>query len=415
MNTGIQGPTLRPDGYWVARVEAGYKPNGERNRPAVVGRDRDDVVRRAREMLRKLRTDGPQSFVGRTLTVKTWSKQWLEGPVAKLRPKTQSNYRMYVRRWFVPLIGRRKLGSLTVADVEKVMDAILAKGHSVSYANGSLRAMRTMLREARRQGIYVPDAPLMAKPVETERSDRQAMTLAQIGAVWRVLEKRKNRSRWLFAMLYAPRKGEGGGLTWDRINFEEGTIRVDRQLQQVRYRDRTAGTFDYPKGKENQYIRLDGNLHLAPVKTSTREAVLPLIPLLRMELLEWRKIVPPSPHRLVWPMDDGRPMRLKNDLDEWYAIQEEAGVWHPSGTRRFYEHELKHTAATLLEHLKVPKAARRAILGHATEASSRPYIHPIAEDTTAALEGMSQLILAAAKLKDGDATLDDTPKQIPNI
>lgn len=397
MNTGIQGPTRRKDGYWVCRVECGYKPNGRRNRPSVVRRTKREALAAAKEIRDDYISQGPQALRMRSLTVASLCNDWLTGPVKKLAPRTQDQYAMYSRAFFVPLLGRRRVRELETWDVDRLLTAALAAG-SAHYANGALRAFKTMLRHGRRRGANVPDEVLAAQPLGGATSNRLAMTEDQLGRIFNVLDDYPDRSRWYLPLLYATRQGEGLGLTWSKINFEKDTLQVDRQICQVSYLDRRAGTFKYPQGREADYEQIYGASHFGPVKTSSRAPILPLMPSLKRELKEWRDKSEgaPNPFNLVWPREDGNPRRTEADRAQWHEIQQKAEVAHPEG-RPYHEHELKHTAATLLTSLDVPISARTAILGHAGAASARPYVHAVGSDVKDALERLDARLQAAPR------------------
>lgn len=64
VNTGIQ-TYKRKDGYWVARIEAGWTSKGTRYRPAVVRKTEAAARAKAREMLREYNKGGQDAVRGR--------------------------------------------------------------------------------------------------------------------------------------------------------------------------------------------------------------------------------------------------------------------------------------------------------------------------------------------------------------
>lgn len=382
MNTGVQA-TKRSDGYWVARIEAGWTPRGTRYRPSAVARTEAEAKRKARNMLRKYREGGQQALAGRNVTVVAWAARWEAIHFGTLKPRVREDYEGKLRLWIIPTIGRRKLSELTPGDVRRVADAIADAGLSTTSAKNAHRVLMNLLRAAKREGLYVPDAALMTQAPKAAKSTRTAIAPEELAAILEVVQAQPDRSRWLTALTYGLRQGETLGLTWACVDLEHGHLRIDWELQRVRYADKTAGTFDIPDHLRAH--QLYGGLHLLEVKTEATERELPLIDTLADELRAWRTIAPASPHDLVWPRENGQPRNSIHDRHAWYEIQATAGVVSPDGDP--YElHEIRHTVVSVLDALKVPEATRIAIVGHASAGSSQPYLHTSDPQMVAALE-----------------------------
>src|SRR5690349_17147804 len=91
------------------------------------------------------------------------------------------------------------------------------------------------------------------------------------------------------------------------------------------------------------------------------------------DALERRQAIwEPNPWGLIWTSPTGRPIRDEDDRDRWYAIQDEAGVRHPSG-RHYYLHETRHTMISLLARAGVPRHVIEAVVGHAALVAT--YLH----------------------------------------
>lgn len=114
---------------------------------------------------------------------------------------------------------------------------------------------------------------------------------------------------------------------------------------------------------------------------------MPLVPWMVTALSQWREVAPESP--LVWPRPDGKPRTDKMDLADWHALQERAGVRHPSG-RYYHGHEARHTTATLLMALGVDTQVIIAIMGHSSVLSTRAYQHTDLQMMRTALDGMAE-------------------------
>lgn len=356
----------RKDGRWVGVVEAGFTATGARRRVTVTGKSEAIVKRRLRDKQAAVRAGQETS---QRMTVKAWADEWLAIRVRDLSPKGYNAYANPTKNWIVPTIGRRRLEDLTPRDVRAVADAQRAKDRQ---PNDTHRVLMTMLRAAVAEGHHVPASVLAVKPPPAEKSDRAAMTVTQGLDCLKVAAELPHGSRWLFAMLYGARLGEGLGLTWDAVDLDAGEAVIEWQLQALPYnvpRDRTSG-FRVPAGHDSRHL-VDA-FHLVRPKSQKGYRVAPLLPAVREALLAWREVAPANPWGLVWPTAKGRPANDKNDRAEWHAIQATAGIGHDAG-RPFHVHECRNFAATMLLEANVPEHVVTDLLGHSTVATSLRY------------------------------------------
>jgi integrase len=360
----------RKDGRWVGVVgdsgKAGFTESGARRRVTVTAKTEAEVKRKLRDAQADLRRSLER---GQRMTVKAWADEYLKIRIRELSPKGYNAAANPIRKWVVPTIGHRRLEDLTPHDVRAVADVQRRANRQPSDTH---RALMTMLRTAVGEGHHVPASVLAVKSPTSDKSDRAAMTVEQGLACLKVAADLPHGSRWLFAMLYGARLGEGLGLTWDAVDLDAGEVRIEWQLQALPYnvgRDRSSG-FRVPDGYESQHL-VDA-FHLVRPKSKSGYRVAPLLPTVRDALLAWRDLAPENPWGLVWPNLKGRPANDKGDRLEWHALQGSARVMHPAG-RPFHIHECRNFAATMLLEAKVPEHVVTDLLGHSTVATSLRY------------------------------------------
>ena len=392
------------DWRWIASVEAGYTASGGRNRPTVSSKGcvggckkkcphRAAIKRKLRDKNLEIKREGHRN-VKRTVSVAKWSATWLETIQPKVRPSAYETDRAAMKA-VVAAIGEVKLADLTPEDVRKVARRLRTKGKSTSTALRYHGSLMRMLKAASIEGYAVPPNVMLVDNPTAAVNDRQAIPLDDAIKALSVVADRPDGSRWALAFLQGLRQAETLGLTWEQVDLTAGTLTISWQVKSLRYRERgnpDAG-FLMPDGYEAR--RLVGATHLVRPKSTAGWRVQPLVPWAVSALERWRQIAPENPHGLIWP---GRTLRGEtwprnpaSDRDEWDAIQDAAGIKHPSG-RHYEVHEIRHTTATLLLALKVPETVRVAIMGHSSHASTRTYEHV---DLELAREALSR---AAARL-----------------
>lgn len=372
------------DGRWIGTIEAGWTAKGTRRRLYVSGKTEAEAKRKLKQRQREVATKGTQA-TSRT-TVKAWAEQWLAITAASVRPATHTADRSAVAAWIVPTIGHRRLDQLHPGDVRAVATAVRDAGHPTSTARRYHGTLVRLLKAAIQEGHDVPTNVLSVKPPPEGHSDRQALTVSEALAVLEAASHLPHGSRWAAALLLGMRQGECLGLGWDSV--DEAVLRISWQLQSLRHNRRydPDSGFRVPDGYEARH--LEGTWHLVRPKSGAGRRQVPLVSPLAEALAGWRMSGPASPHGLVWPAVDGKPVAARADRDEWHDLQDAAGVRHPSG-RYYHVHEARNTTATLLMELRVPESVRIAILGHTSIITSMKYETVAAEQARTALEGVA--------------------------
>jgi len=362
------------DGRWFGAVQAGWKANGTRRTITRSAGTEAEVKKKLAVLQRKITKDGvPALGTGRP-TVKSWSETWLDFRKAELKPQPYTQDRSAVRKWIVPTIGHRRLDELTPGDIRAVGNALRTAGLKSSSALRVHATLTKMLKDASTEVGGVPTNVFDVRRPGVNPHDRQSMLLAEAVACLEVaVDLLPHSSRWATALLAGLRQAEALGLTRDR---DLGSaFDVSWQLQPLPYNvryDRTSG-FRIPDHLEAR--QLEGRLHLTRPKSQAGIRLVPIVPWLRRALDAWYKIAPESPHGLIWPALDGGPATADDDLEEWYALQETAGVRHPSGQRYYFGHETRHTTATLLLEAGVDPEVIKAIVGHSSIVATQAYLH----------------------------------------
>lgn len=397
----------RKDGKWVGRIEAGWSTNGSRRRIAVVAANEPACKAAVKARLKKLDDEGaPLPGTTTKATVKSWSDIWLTRTVTTKRPKSWATDQSHIRKWVVPGIGHKRLDQLTPGDIRTVTDALRKAGRSTSTARRVQQVTNKMLKDAVLEGHSIPQRVFMVDMPVTAINDRGDIPILDALAILAAASTQLDGSRWAVGLLQGLRQAEALGLTWDRVDLDNGLLDISLQLQAIPYRHGCQATCkrrfagDCPQRArripDGYRIRpLDGALCLVIPKTQSGQRIVPMVPWMVTALRRWKTLTPASPHNLVWPRPDGRPQRPDLDADAWYAIQNVAQVACVEGTegRHYGLHEMRHTCGTLLQKSGVDDRTITAILGHASIIASTAYIHV---DQTATRAAMAEV---AARLQ----------------
>lgn len=400
---GTGGLSLRKDGLWMGRIDAGTYPNGKRRQICVYGKTEADAKAKLERKRKQLAREGVSVATKTRASVRTWSEEWMAARATKQRPHSYKADASAVKNWIVPTIGSRKLQNLTPADIRLVATAQRDAGLASSSALRTHRVLIKMLRDAMLEGHDVPQRVLLVEAPSAGDNDREPLPLEDAIAVLAVAARLPHGSRWATPLLQGMRPNECLGLTWSSVDFDKHLITVEWQLQAlpyVRAHDQASG-FRVPDGYKVRH--LVDRWHLVELKSKSGYRVIPMVPWIETALRTWREISPANEYDLVWPNLEGRPADPNDDVDEWRALQGTAAVElgrvvaHSTEPRYFVRHEARHTTATLLLEAGIDPKIVTAILGHSSIVVSRGYQHVATKLASEAMEAIAkQLQLAPA-------------------
>lgn len=128
----VRGPgdgtiSQRKDGRWEIRIT---DPVTGKRRSAYA-KTEAAARRKLREMVTRKETG--ETVLDRGISLADYTQKWLAGPAFKgRRASTVREYKHRLETYVLPLIGRRRLGRLTVTDIELVLDEAAKRGFQSS-------------------------------------------------------------------------------------------------------------------------------------------------------------------------------------------------------------------------------------------------------------------------------------------
>lgn len=417
-----------PSGTWRGSIEIGDSALGTRKRIYVSHKDEDIAWDKFQVRRKRLMLEGRAAAKSRSKTVGAWLKEWLEAEQTRVRPKTFNGTRTYVTRWMIPIVGRVQLQDLEASHAKAIVKAMLDDGKSTTYAGTVLGQFQSALRAAIAEGYRVPDSVLLVKKPAKSAHDRRDLPLEDALKVVRHLgrlvdadpRKAGFASRWLAAFLEGMRQGEALGMTWDRVHLDEAYFTISWQLQNLPYNvayDQTSG-FRVPHGHKSQ--RLWNSFHLVELKSDSGYRLAPMIPVLAKMLEVWKEHCPRSEGNLVWPRATGEPQDMSADRAEWAAIQAELGIWKTPptivdgkevGGQRYVIHEIRHTTASLLLHMRIDPKTIKEVMGHSEIVTTQQYQHVSMELAREAMEAVGQRL----QLMGAAPSVEIIPAPMPGV
>ncbi len=363
----------RKDGTWEGR----YSIPGKATPKSVYGKTQAIVRKKLTAAIAGI--DQGIYFEPSKITVAQWLDVWHKEYLGGVKPHTVSQYGTQIKVHLKPSLGAVKLQVLTAPMIQSMYNA---KKDEISAK--SIRNLHGVLHKALAQAVklgYIRYNPsdacelprVIDKPIKPIEGDNIAKFLNAI-------KGHRYEMLYLVTLFTGIRQGEALGLTWDDINFDSGTISINKQLQKERI-DGGGGKYRFVPLKNDKsriispaaYV-MDA-LHL--YRKKQREAQL-------MAGGAWDNQL-----NLVFTDELGHHLYTQTVLMNFKKIVSRMGI----PETRF--HDLRHTYATLsLQNGDDIKTVSEA-LGHATVAFTLDvYGHVTQQMKKASAERMQAFIEA---------------------
>lgn len=243
----------RKDGYWVARLMVGYKPNGKPDRRAVYAKTRAEVQRRLLTLRQQL--DSGLVAQPQRVTVGDYLTQWLRDSVApSVRPRTHASYAQVVRLYLQPGLGRYRLADLRPQHIQQLYVSLLARGLSARTARYCHALLHRALALAVKWGLVTRNVTEAVDQPALERKETPTLTDEEVARLLSVTADTDIEALLALAVATGARQGELLGLKWDDVDRKEGTITIRRSLVRVRNGNPTYSEPKTPKSRRMMVV-----------------------------------------------------------------------------------------------------------------------------------------------------------------
>ncbi len=331
----------------------------------------------ARKILNEIRMLSGDTAI-RFKTTANYCAEWLESRRGSSTEGTYARYNGVVRA-FLAHIGKQRcslsIEAITAIDVKSYRDLEVREGKARTTANLTLKTLRSLFNDARREGLITVNPAEAVKTFDVVPESRDVFTHEQLRDI-----VAKASPEWKTAVLLAYYSGlrlrDAVGLKWENVNFER---------QQIRYFPR--------KGNHGQSGKPDWRKHVSG------QLEVPLMPELETHLLSLPSSDDPAaglcPVLTERTTGGNRGLsRLFHELMAEADIYSERGAEKKGKGRQFKTlgfHSLRHTFVSELANADVPADVRRQISGHNDEKIHERYTHLDSETKRRALAHLRPL------------------------
>lgn len=365
----------RKDGLWEGRYSVGFDPKtGKQIQRSIYGKTQREVRQKMNEILVDI--NNGIIIQPTALTVGQWLDQWYRDYTANVRPATKACYEQHIRVHLKPSLGRFKLNKLTPQQIQYTYNSLLRERKlSPKTVRNIHGVLHKSLEQARKLG-YLKINPSEATVLpRLERSEPSVMGDQAVADFLRAIEGNRYEKEMFVAVFTGLREGEVLGLTWDCIDFEHGTVLVNKQ------HGRMNGEKEY---------------HFSPLKNSKPRILTPakevmdVLAAQREQQKQWAAILGngwSNPENLVFTTEFGRYIINKTLYMNCKRIVRKLGM--PDVTF----HDLRHTFAVNSLRAGDDIKTLQDNLGHATASFTlSTYAHATPDMKRESADRMGKLI-----------------------
>jgi len=367
----------RKDGFWTAQVTSQGKQIYKYFK----------TQREALDWVHETKTQLKNGIPIRaaTITLQKYLDWWLAAHKSAVRPNTIIQYSQIVRQHIVPVLGKIKLKDLSPNHIQSLYNIKLETGVS----KRSVVLIHSILHKALNQALKWEligrnPARAVTRP-KVPRKEMKTLTDSQARTFLSAAKESRYEMLYWLAISTGMRQGELLGLKWSDIDWTNGSLQVQRQLQ----RNEGQGlVFSEPKS-------LAGN-RLILISTNMLEKMRKHLDFQFQEKSQlgdnWQE------NDLMFPSAVGTPADHRNLYRDFKKILKIAEL----PDMRF--HDLRHTAATLMLEQGIHPKVVQERLGHADiTLTLNTYSHVLPSMQEAAAKKMDTLlntIEVSSELKD---------------
>lgn len=361
--------------YWEARITTGRDPGtGRQVQRSFTGKTQKEVREKMQAAAVAVNTG---SYVTpQKMTVGQWMDTWAADYLGAAKPATVTIYKNNIKNHIKPA-----LGAVGLSDLHPHMVQTFINGLELSPA--SVRLAYKVLHMALEKAVkleYIPKNPAAGSELpKLEQKEIHPLDDQQVAELLNAAKGGDIEYLIIAALFTGCRLSELLGLTWDAVNFKQGTITINKQLARPEHRGVTP--FISPKNGKPRTISPAASV-MATLKRQQRRQIeqqLKAGPL-------WDNM-----YHVVFSTEIGEP------LDQWKAEKEFSAVLEAAGLTGIRFHDLRHSYAVNAIRAGDDIKTIQGNLGHASAAFTLDryghFTERMKQDSATRMEGFMKNVL----------------------
>lgn len=316
--------TKRKDGLYSAYITVGKTAEGKPKRKYVYGKTKQELENKFLEL--KILYNKGTVIENDSMTIKQLGELWFKQTQYNNEQSTKKRNRGILENYIYPNLGHIYVKNLKTHHVQSmIIDMLADKKDTVRK---TLQVIKSILNIAVNNDFVAKNVAQSIKIPTFKSKEKTPLSLEEQLKIENSTNKYKDL--FVFLLYTGLRKGEVAGLTWDDIDFEKNTIRVNKAI-----------SFDTNKGS------------LKGTKTDN-DRIIPILDKTR-PILESRANNKESKY-VFYKQDKGQlsDIAIKRMLE---SFKKETDV-------EFSLHQLRHTFCTMLYYSGISTKKAQQLMGH---------------------------------------------------
>ena len=361
--------------YWEARITTGRDPGtGKQVQRSFTGKTQKEV--REKMQAAAVAVNSGTYIAPQKMTVGQWLDTWAADYLGGSKPATVTIYKNNIKNHIKPALGAVGLSDLRPRMVQQFIN-----GMNLSPA--SVRLAYKVLHMALEKAVkleYIPRNPAAGSELpKLEQKEIHPLDDQQVKALLNASRGGDSEHLITVALFTGCRLSELLGLTWEAVDFKQGTITISKQLARPEHRGATP--FISPKNGKPRTITPAASV----IDTLRRQQ--------RRQIEQQLKAGPlwDNPHHVVFSTETGEP------LDQWKAEKAFSAVVEAAGLSGIRFHDLRHTYAVNAIRAGDDIKTIQGNLGHASAAFTLDryghFTERMKQDSAARMDGFMKSVL----------------------
>ncbi len=285
---------------------------------------------------------------------------------------TYVDYEIIIRIHLTPALGKLKLGELTTQHAQRFLNSRLDMGLSTSRVHNIEAVLSRALEDAVMAGILPFNVCKGVKLPPVEHEERIPLTTQQAKLFLEVVRQHRLYALFTVATVLGLRRGETVALMWSDIDWEQGTLHIQRTASRL---PRRGIVVRKPKTKKsNRFIKMPSFIvHTLKDHKAQQE----------QEKMKTEG---------TW-LDQNLVFcnTLGGYIEPDYLLRILRTMLIKAQLPNITFHDLRHSARSIMKALKINDKVAQEVLGHASYETDQGYIHLLQEMVDEATEKLDNI------------------------